>query len=281
MTNEKLSIFGSTGFIGSNFIASNSLNFPTHKCISMKRNAKESESKKILYLISTIDNYNVQNDLHIDINTNLKKLMDVLENCKGKDVEFNFISSWFVYGNTRLPAREIDYCDPKGFYSITKRCAEQLLISFCETFDIKYRILRLCNVYGDGDLKSSSKKNAIQYMINLLKKNEPINLYEGGYVLRDLMHVSDICKAIDLVLSKGNYNEIYNIGSGTPTSVFEIIDLAKNYLNSSSKIKSIDTPKFHTQVQARDFYLDCSKLKNLGFKQSINIKKGIKMLCSQ
>ena len=34
-------------------------------------------------------------------------------------------------------------CDPKGFYSITKRTAEQLLISYCETFNIKYRIVRI------------------------------------------------------------------------------------------------------------------------------------------
>lgn len=278
MIKENLSVFGPRSFIGSNFIK---LNKSLNNCISIKRDSRVPKSKKILYFISTVDNYNVNNDLKIDIDTNLNVLMEVLENCKDKDIEFNFISSWFVYGNSRLPAREIDYCDPKGFYSITKRCAEQLLISFCETFGVNYRILRLCNVYGNGDSKISSKKNAIQYMVNLLKKDEPVNLYEGGHVLRDLMHVSDVCKAIDLVLSKGNLNEIYNIGSGVPTSVFEIIDLAKNHLGSSSKIEPIDTPKFHTQVQARDFYLDCSKLKNLGFQQSINIKKGIKMLCSQ
>jgi nucleoside-diphosphate-sugar epimerase len=278
---EKLSIFGSTGFIGKSFINSNNLNFPTDKCLSIDRNSRKPKSKKILYLISTVDNYNVKKDLFIDIDTNLKILMEVLENCKNKDVEFNFISSWFVYGNTRLPAREIDNCDPTGFYSITKRCAEQLLISFCKTYNIKYRILRLCNTYGDGDLKASSKKNAMQYMINLLKQDEPVNLYEGGYVLRDLMHVSDVCSAIDLILAKGNLNEIYNVGSGNPTSMLEIINFAKNHLNSSSKIKSIKTPNFHQIVQPRDFYLDTSKLKNLGFKQKINIKQGIKKLCNQ
>ena len=207
--------------------------------------------------------------------------MDVLSNCKEKNIEFNFISSWFVYGKSRLPARETDYCDPRGFYSITKRCAEQMLISFCETFGVKYRILRLCNVVGNGDKKISSKKNAIQFMINLLKENKDVPLYESGYVLRDVMHIKDVCKAIDLVLAEGGLNEIYNIGSGVPQSIREIVEIAKKTLNSSSNLITIDTPKFHNQVQSRDFYLDTSKLKSLGFEQSINIKESIKELCNQ
>ena len=60
-----------------------------------------------------------------------------------------------------LPVNESQPCDPKGFYSITKKCAEDLLISFCNTFGVKYRIIRLCNVMGKGDKGASSKKNAI------------------------------------------------------------------------------------------------------------------------
>ena len=95
------------------------------------------------------------------------------------------------------------------------------------------------------------------------------------------MHIKDICKAIDLVLAKGKLNEIYNIGSGIPQSIREIVEIAKKTLNSSSKLVTIDTPEFHKQVQARDFYLDVSKLKKLGFNQSINIEKTVKELCSQ
>ena len=269
-----LSIYGSSGFVGGNF---NRL-FPGHSLIY--REDREPETTDILYFISTTHNYHVYEDVTLDVETNLKVLCEVLDKCRERGpITFNFISSWFVYGKSRLPAREIDHCDPQGFYSITKRCAEQMLISFCETFNIKYRILRLCNVIGTGDKKISPKKNAIQFMINLLKENKPVSLYEGGYVLRDVMHVKDVCTAIDLVISKGKLNEIYNIGSGKGQSVREIIEIAKKQLKSSSNLITIDTPKFHQQVQARDFYLDVSKLKDLGFNQSINIEQSIKELC--
>ena len=270
----KYSVYGGTGFVGGNFCKM----FP-NDVLRIARNQRKPETNNIIYFLSTVDNYNVHTDLHVDIDTNLKILMDVLTYCKDNEVTFNFISSWFVYGNSRLPARETDYCDPKGFYSITKRAAEQLLISFCETYQVNYRILRLCNVYGLGDGKSSTKKNAIQYMIDLLKKGEDINLYEGGYVLRDLMHVNDVCEAIKIVCKNGNLNTIYNIGSGQPVAVRAIMEQAKQHLNSPSKFNSIDTPRFHDIVQSRDFYMDVSKLKSLGFEQKISLSEGIKGLC--
>ena len=272
---DKVSVFGSTGYIGRNFCKA----FPS-KVIPIERASRLPESNSILYLLSTTHNYNVYNDTQIDIDTNLKILMEVLENCKNKNVVFNYVSSWFVYGNSRLPASESDYCDPKGFYSITKRCAEQLIESFCSTFNIPYRILRLSNIYGETDPKASSQKNAIQHMLNKIKNNETVKLYEGGYVLRDLLHVSDLCEALKIVLENGKLNDIYNIGSGKPLALRNIMEMAKKHTGSASSILSTDTPDFHKQVQARDSYLNVSKLKGLGFIPKINISKGIQMLCS-
>jgi len=274
-TSNKIDLFGGTGFIGSNFKS-----LFKDKVYVHPREDDIPKNNNILYMISTIDNYNMLENIHKDVETNITKLLKVLENCKNKDLTFNFISSWFVYGRCRLPARESDYCDPTGFYSITKRTAEQLLATYCQYFNIKYRILRLCNVYGNGDAKCSGKKNAIQYMINLLKENKEINLYEDGYVLRDMMHVFDICAAIKMICENGEYNSIYNVGSGKPISIRYIIEYAKTILNSSSKINSIETPKFHNLVQSRDFYMDVSKLHSLGFKPKISIEDGIKMICS-
>jgi len=268
------SVFGSSGFIGSNFCQSN-----LNNCIQIARESRVPKSNKIIYFISTIDNYNIFDSLHLDIDTNLKILMEVLDNCKDKSYELNFISSWFVYGSTDNPAKETDNCNPKGFYSITKLAAEQLLTSFCETFGVKYRILRLSNVYGKGDSKVSSKKNAIQYMIKKLKKNEDIELYEGGDVYRDLMHVSDVCRAINLVLEKGKINEIYNIGSGHSVSIKNIMNMAHSYLSSKSNMEKIPTPEFHKIVQCKNFYMNNSKLMNLGFKQEISIERGIEQMC--
>ena len=274
MDKNLISVFGATGFIGSRYCSL----YPD-KIIKIGREDRIPKSKNILYFISTVDNYNIHTDITLDVETNLKVLCEVLDFCRDTGIVFNFISSWFVYGETQLPAKEEYICYPTGFYSITKKAAEDLLISFCKTYKVNYRILRLCNVYGPGDNKVSKKKNAIQHMINLLKEDMEVSLYDGGTPIRDLMHIDDISNAINLVVVKGELNTIYNIGSGHPTTVRDIIEMSKEMLQSNSRITSIETPEFHSIVQVKNFWMDTSKLKSLGFKQNIKLEQGIKQLC--
>lgn len=270
-----ISVYGASGFVGSRFCSL----YP-ESILKQDREERKPKSKDILYLISTVDNYNVHSNITLDVDTNLRVLCEVLDYCRESDITFNFISSWFVYGETDLPAKEEYHCTPTGFYSITKKAAEDLLISFCRTYKVNYRIMRLCNVLGKGDVKLSAKKNALSYMIELLKNNEDVYLYDGGTPIRDVMHINDVCRAIKLICDRGDINKVYNIGSGQPTRIGDIIGLAKKYLNSNSQIKSREAPEFHKIVQAKDFWLDTSRLTQLGFTPSISLEKIIKELCT-
>lgn len=276
MSNEKISVFGGSGFIGSRFCQIHS-----NDVVVLDRNDYQAKTNNILYLISTTDNYNSLDNLHIDIDTNLTVLMNVLERLpKNTDVVFNFVSSWFVYGkNYEMPFRE-DYsrCSPTGFYSITKYCAEQLLVSFCQTHGIKYRIFRLANVLGIGDNRISKKKNALQYLVREIVRGNDVHLYYGGEVLRDYIGVDDVATAMKLCMDKAPQNEIINIGSGRPHKFLDMINSAIEYSQSKSKIVHIDPTPFHDIVQVRHSYLDTSKLSSYGFKQEKSIDTIIKEL---
>jgi len=260
-----ISIYGGSGFVGSTFVKNYG-----DECHVIPRDENTPKTGDILYFISTVDNYNVFTDPYLDINTNLTKLVQILEECRKINettpVTFNFISSWFVYGKTNdLPAKETSQCNPTGFYSITKHAAEKLLVSYCETFGMSYRILRLTNIIGVGDKKASKKKNAIQYMIECLKKNDPIKLYDEGSNVRDFMDVDDCCRAIKCCLSNAPKNEIINISNSEPTSIGDIIQYANTKINSKSEIQSISAPDFHKVVQIKNMWLDNSKLVSYGY----------------
>ena len=274
MTLEKLNIFGASGYIGGNFMKQ----FP-NRCLDQERDNRIPKSENILYFISTVDNYNIFKDITLDVETNLKILCEVLDNCRGGKFTINFISSWFVYGETAMPAKENSLCYPKGFYSITKKAAEDLLISFCKTYKQNYRIIRLCNVVGNSDKGASAKKNAITHMIDLLKSDKEITLYDNGTPTRDILHVIDICNAIEVICTKGNLNEVFNIGRGESTPIGYILNKAKKILGSNSNIKFVDAPEFHKIVQTKHFSMDVSKLSQLGFSPRYNIDEIIKELC--
>ena len=135
---ELINVLGGSGFVGGRFCEL------TPNTLVNERHDYHVKSNNILYFISTVDNYNVYTDPFIDIETNLTTLIKTLETIGNRqvgNVTFNFISSWFVYGKTTdLPAHENSPCNPTGFYSITKHAAEKMLISYCQTYGIKYRI---------------------------------------------------------------------------------------------------------------------------------------------
>ena len=109
-------VFGGHGYIGSNYVKLT----PNAICNDKLDLTVDKSVTDIVYFISTISNYNVLKNPYIDIDTNLTLLIKILEQCKDTNITFNFISSWFVYGDTHVPADENSYCNPKGFYSITK-----------------------------------------------------------------------------------------------------------------------------------------------------------------
>ena len=269
-----ISVFGATGFIGSNFVAK----FPRDTRV-IERERRAPVSSEALYLISTTHNYHVFDAATLDVKTNLLVLMEVLEKCKGAPFTFNFVSSWFVYGACELPAREDTSRNPKGLYSITKSCAEDLVISFCRTHGMRYRILRLANVYGAGDSGTGAKKNALQFLIGEIKAGNEIGLYYGGDFVRDYIHVSDACRAIRHVMKYGDIDSVYNIGSGIAHNFRELILSAYGILGRTPNVKDISPTDFHRQIQAKNMVLDTTKLRELGFKPEVGIDAGLEEIC--
>ena len=267
-----ISLFGGSGFLGTHW-----RNLTQHEHTVIPREQLEPASHDSLYMISTTNNYHVFDAVTLDAETNIIRLLKTLRAVKQPHT-FNFISSWFVYGKCNLPASEETPCDPRGFYSITKRAAEQLLISYCETHGISWRILRLANLYGPGD-KFSAKKNALTHLIGELAANRDISIYWGGKSFRDYMHVTDAVRAIDLCLAKAPMNKIINVGTGMRQQFGDLMDEAKEILGSSSKITAREPTEFHTKIQTRDFWLDVSQLTDLGFHPQVSMRQGLEELC--
>lgn len=257
MLRDKISLFGSTGFIGGHLVKL----FPNDFYCEPREN-NNPQYNTIVYAIGSNTNYNMFDSLTKDIDDNLVKLNLVLENCKNRDINFIFLSSWFAYGKTgKIVVNEWDQGEVLGYYSICKLAAEQMLKTFCSVYNKKYKILRLANVYGDGD-KFSPKKNALQYLINEVKHGRDIDLYYGGYFLRDFLHVEDCCKFIRFLVDNGEDGK-YNVSTGRGENMRGILSSVKRRYQSRSSFNFCMPPSFHDLIQVKDICLDNSKLKSV------------------
>jgi len=246
---NSVSLFGSTGFIGTAYT-----NFSKNQVDCVDRDNPNPRFTEVVYALGTTDNYNVFEKPFLDVESNILKLISDLELLRLKFGTFsiNYLSSWFVYGDSNKPPfRENQYCQPRGFYSISKLSAEMFLKSYCETYGIKYRILRLSNVYGKGDSRASKKKNALQYLIAEIKAGRDVEVYEGGDFLRDYIDVRDVVRAIDLIVESQPSARIINVGTGNPTRFGDLLGKAKTVFASESKLIPISAPDFHRKVQVK------------------------------
>lgn len=260
---NKISVFG-IGFIGSKFCEM----YPAD-IIPISSGSFQPKSNTTLYFRSITDNYGTPEE---NIEVNLTNLVKVLRNLRSED-KFIFISSWFVYSpNLPLPVKEDAPTGAIGYYSLTKACAEKLVQTYCLTNNINFNIIRLSNVIGPGD-KFSKKKNALTWLINEIKNNKDVNLYHGGDVIRDYLDVEIICKGIKFVIDFGKNGEIYNLGSGVSYKMIDLLNYVKEKTGSSSKFNHIEPPVFHNQIQSKDFYLDITKINELGFLPFPSIKE--------
>ena len=140
---------------------------------------------------------------------------------------------------------------------------------------MKFRILRLTNIIGANDKGVSAKKNALQHMINLLRANESVKLYDDGSNIRDFMDVHDACRAINKCITDSPTDQIINISNSEPKAIGDIIRYCKQRLNSDSELISIETPHFHRVVQVKDVCLNNDKLRSYGYTPSINTMQAV------
>ena len=270
--NEKISVYGGYGFVLGEF----SQKYKDH-AIRVDKASLDPPTNNILYGISTVDNYNIYDSPTLDIETNLVHFMEVLGKAHekyGNNFHFTLISTWFVYGHTpssvESPLQEASICAPWGFYSITARTREQLLITYCETFKIPYKILRLANVLGAKDKKVSKKKNALQYLIDKVVHDEPVGLDNNGEFYRNYIDVRDCADAIFLAMN-AQTPHIVNIANEVSHKFKDLVKYAIDYSDS----KSTMWEKLDAEHNPSSVFISNTTLKSIGYVPKFTVYESI------
>jgi dTDP-glucose 4,6-dehydratase len=213
-------------------------------------------------------------DPEIFVKTNVLGTQVLLEaGLKYKIKRFIQISTDEVYGSAgeKGSFAEDSRLVPNSPYSASKAGADLLIRSYVKTFDSPAIVTRSCNNYGPYQFP---EKLIPLFITNALEDKE-LPIYGDGLHIRDWIHVEDHCKAIDLVLHKGNTGEIYNISSNVEKTNLEITDvILKNLNKPESLIEHVKDRPAHD----RRYSLNADKIrKELGWEPEVSFEQGMKL----
>lgn len=158
---------------------------------------------------------------------------------------------------------------PNSPYSASKASADLIVRAYNETFGMPVNITRCSNNYGPFQFP----EKLIPLMINNCLKEKDLPVYGDGMQVRDWLHVSDHCSAIDIVLHKGKDGEVYNIGGNNEKTNISIIKLIINTLGKSENlIKYVKDRPGHD----RRYAIDNTKITTeLGWEPEYTFEQGM------
>jgi dTDP-glucose 4,6-dehydratase len=186
---------------------------------------------------------------------------------------FHHVSTCEVYGDLPLDSddvftEETPYA-PRTPYNASKAGADHAVRAYFETYDLPVTITNCSNNYGPHQFP---EKVIPLFATNALD-DKALPLYASTANKREWLHVLDHCRAIELVLERGEPGETYNVGSGVEKSITEIADAVLEHTGKPESLKTIvpDRPGHD-----RRYLLDSTKIRRqLGWRDEIAWEDGI------
>lgn len=166
---------------------------------------------------------------------------------------------------------------PGSVYAATKAAQELLLLSAAEGLGITPVILRLQNVYGEGQSLQNPYTGIISIFFNRARQGKMLPIYEDGLETRDFVHVDDVVAALSAAATLDLQGGVFNVGSGVATSVS---DLAHSLVNAAGFDVAIETTGQFRVGDIRHNFADIEAARTvLGYRPSVSLDEGLRRFC--
>lgn len=164
----------------------------------------------------------------------------------------------------------------RTLYGAAKTFNEGLLRSFAEMYGLRYVALRYFNVYGPRmDIHGVYTEVLIRWMERIAAGQPPI-VHGDGTQTMDFVHVRDIARANILAAKSDVADEVFNVASGTETSLNELAAALTRVMGSPVQTEHVEARKVNP-VSRR--LADISKARELlGFTAAISLEDGLRDL---
>ncbi len=301
-----LLVCGGAGFMGSHFIKYILANYPDYKIVNFDKltyagnleNLREVDNNpqykfvqgdicdreavnKVVEenKINAIVNYAAES--HVDrsimdpdvfLRTEILGSFNLLEATKNFNLQKMVqVSTDEVYGSVEEGSfTEDSPFSPNSPYAAAKAGGDHLCRAYFVTYKTPVVVSHSCNFYGTNQFP----EKLIPFFITNLIEGKKVPLYGDGKNVREWIHTSDHCRAIDVLLHKAEPGSVYNIGTGKELENIEITHLILSEMGMGEEmIEPVKDRPGHD----RRYSIDCSKLeKDFGWKSEKDFETGLR-----
>ncbi len=164
----------------------------------------------------------------------------------------------------------------RTLYGAGKVFNEGLLRSFNDMYGMDYVALRYFNVYGARmDIHGAYTEVLIRWMDRILEGKPPL-IFGTGKDTMDFVYVEDIARANMLAMQSSATDEVFNVASGTETSLNDLANALLRVMGSD--LKPEYGPARKVNPVSRRLASTKAAKERIGFEATIGIEEGLRRL---
>jgi UDP-glucose 4-epimerase len=157
-------------------------------------------------------------------------------------VETNILGSINVFDACRFFGKPCVYAsvgnsDDPNLYAITKAAAARLALMYNKEHGTRIIVTRVFNAYGEGQCVGVNGR-LVPSVLSAALWNRPINVFGSGFKYDDFIHVRDVAHLLVKAIESNVIDPLktWDIGTGIPSSVTEVVETICRLAGSSSEI---------------------------------------------
>lgn len=190
-----------------------------------------------------------------------------------------YASSASVYGGAEIfPTDEKHHpYSNRTLYGAAKLMNEGIAKHFADMNGVKSLGLRYFNVYGPKMDVTGAYTEVFVRWLDCIDRNEAPTIHGDGSTSMDFVFVEDVARANVLAMKSDRFDDVYNIASGTETTLLELWK-AMQRTTGKSNIEPIFAPARKVNPVPRRLADPGKAKRELDFETRVGLDEGLKQL---
>jgi UDP-glucose 4-epimerase len=232
----------------------------------------ETRPELCCHLAAQVDvRVSVERPTH-DASVNVLGTIEVVEAARAHETQVVFSSTGgAIYGECDGPAPETAERRPLAPYGVSKLAGEEYLAAYNRLYGTKHVSLRYGNVYGPRQ-DPHGEAGVVAIFFGALAEGRAPRIFGDGRQSRDYVYAGDVARAT--LAAVGQDGGVFNVGTGSETSVVELYDACRRVAGSS--LDAEPAPERLGELQRSVLDVSLAE-RQLGWRPEVPLEEGLRL----